>query len=51
MKLKTLDKPVYSDVSGRKMIIEGAVEYIKGEKSLEQAASEITQRVNLYLSE
>ncbi len=49
--VRSLTKPVYSDFVGMDMITSGAVEYLKGEKTLEQAVSDISQKVNLYLSE
>ncbi|MDD5934522.1 MAG: ABC transporter substrate-binding protein [Clostridiales bacterium] len=49
--VKTLDRPMYDDVDGKKIIIELAVEYLKGDKTLDQVADEITQKYNLYLSE
>lgn len=49
--VRTLTKPVYSDFIGMDMITSGAVEYLKGEKTLEQAVSDICQKVNLYLNE
>lgn len=49
--IKTLTNPVYSDASGKEIIIEGAVEYLSGNKTLEQTVSDIMQKANLYFSE
>lgn len=50
-KIKALTNPVYSDANGKEIIIEGAVEYLSGSKTLEQAVSDIMQKANLYFSE
>ncbi len=49
--VRTLTKPVFSDRICLDMLLDGSVEYLKGEKTLEQATAEISQKVNLYLSE
>ncbi len=49
--VRTLKKPVFHDQICFEMILNGAVEYLSGNKTLEQATLEISQNVNLYLSE
>jgi hypothetical protein len=49
--VKSLTRPAYTDDSGCTMIVEGAVAYLKGEKTLEQAVDEISRKINLYQSE
>lgn len=49
--LKTLEQPIYDDVNGRDIIITGAFEYLKGDKTLEQAVDEIAQKFSIYVSE
>jgi ABC-type glycerol-3-phosphate transport system substrate-binding protein len=46
--VKSLTRPAYTDDSGITMIVEGAVSYLKGEITLDQAVDEISQKVNLY---
>ncbi len=46
--VKSLTRPAYTDENGCTMIVEGAVSYLKGEITLEQAVDEISQKVNLY---
>ncbi|MDD5935151.1 MAG: ABC transporter substrate-binding protein [Clostridiales bacterium] len=47
----TLKRPVYDDYIGMDMILQGTVEYLKGEKTLEEAVSKVVEKVNLYLKE
>lgn len=49
--LKTLTRPVYTDFIAMDMILTGAEEYLAGEKSLDEAVSQINEKVNLYLGE
>ncbi len=49
--VRNLTKPVTFDTPCWDMLLDGSVEYLKGEKTLEQATAEISQKVNLYLSE
>lgn len=49
--LRTLSKPVVLDTVCWDILLKGTLEYLRGEKDLEQATSEISQKVNLYLSE
>ncbi len=49
--VKSTTRPAYTDDSGCTIIVEGAVAYLKGEKTLEQAVDEISRKVNLYQSE
>ena len=49
--VKSLTRPAYTDDNGCTMIVDGAVSYLKGEITLEQAVDEISQKVNLYQSE
>jgi maltose-binding protein MalE len=49
--VKSLTRPAYTDHSGCTMIVEGAVSYLKGEITLEQAVDEISQKINLFQSE
>jgi ABC-type Fe3+ transport system substrate-binding protein len=49
--VRTLTNPVSIDTVCWDFILNGSIEYLKGEKTLEQATSEISQKVNLYLSE
>ncbi len=48
---RNVTNPVFSDINCLEMIVSGTIEYLKGEKTLEQATAEISQKVNLYLSE
>lgn len=48
---KILTKPVSFDTPCWDMLTNGIVEYLRGEKTLEQATADISQKVNLYLSE
>ena len=49
--LKKLTRPVYTDFITMDMILTGAEEYLAGEKSLDEAVSQINEKVNLYLGE
>lgn len=48
---RTVTNPVISDTNCFEMIVSGAIEYLKGEKTLELATDEISQKINLYLNE
>lgn len=46
--VKSLTRPAYTDSNGTTMIVDGAVSYLKGEITLQQAVDEISQKYYLY---
>ncbi len=49
--VRTLTKPVVVDMICWDILLKGTLEYLKGEKTVEQASSDISQKINLYMIE